>query len=100
MFVGGMKDDTTDDQIKDVFAEYGNIEKIDVVKDKATGKVRGFAFIEFDDYDAVDKAVCKYHSYHTSRFQSKFSLTSEFLEVASPLSLPSKISLFMHILSI
>ena len=60
MFVGGMKDDTTDEQIKEVFAEYGTIEKIDVVKDKATGKVRGFAFIEFDDYDAVDKAVCTY----------------------------------------
>ncbi|GFS24817.1 heterogeneous nuclear ribonucleoprotein A1, partial [Elysia marginata] len=59
MFVGGMKDDTTDDQIREVFSEYGNIEKIDVVKDKITNKVRGFAFIEFDDYDAVDKAVLK-----------------------------------------
>ena len=60
MFVGGMRDDTTDDQIREVFEQFGEMKSIDVVKDKGTGKCKGFAFIEFEDYDSVDRCVCKY----------------------------------------
>lgn len=59
MFVGGLKDDTTEDQIREVFSPFGKIENVDIVTDKTTGKVRGFAFVTFKDYDSVDKAVCK-----------------------------------------
>jgi RNA recognition motif-containing protein len=37
-----------------------SIKEISVIKDKATGKMKGFAFVTFADYDNVDKAVCKY----------------------------------------
>ena len=45
--------------IRQVFAEYGEIEKVEILKDKATNKFRRFCFITFTDYDPVDKAVCK-----------------------------------------
>ncbi|XP_076437514.1 heterogeneous nuclear ribonucleoprotein A1-like 3 [Babylonia areolata] len=57
MFVGGLKDDTTDEMIRETFA--GKIEKLDVIKDKNTGKSRGFCFVTFDDADTVDKYVLK-----------------------------------------
>ena len=60
MFVGGMKDSTSEDDIRNVFGPYGDIKDIAIVKDKQTGKVKGFCFVEFEDYDSVDKAVCKY----------------------------------------
>ena len=60
MFVGGLKEDTTDDQMREVFAEFGNIEDINIITDRMTGKLKGFAFVSFDDHDAVDKAVCKF----------------------------------------
>jgi RNA recognition motif-containing protein len=60
MFVGGMKDGTTEDDIRETFQDYGTIKEISVIKDKATGKMKGFAFVTFADYDNVDKAVCKY----------------------------------------
>lgn len=57
MFVGGMKEDTTEDQVKNAFGDYGNIELVELITDKATGKGKGFGFVTFDDYDPVDKLV-------------------------------------------
>lgn len=59
MFCGGITPDTTEEEMRQVFEEFGAMKSVDVVKDKATGKNRGFAFIEFEDYDSVDKAVLK-----------------------------------------
>lgn len=59
IFVGGLKDYHDEQCLKEHFQQFGNIVSIKILTDKATGRKRGFAFIEFDDYDAVDKAVCK-----------------------------------------
>lgn len=55
IFVGGIKDGTSEDMIRETFS--GNITKIELIKDKVTGKLRGFCFVTFDDSDTVDKHV-------------------------------------------
>lgn len=60
IFVGGLKDNHDDQCLKEYFAKFGNVVSVKILSDRSTGKRRGFAFIEFDDYDAVDKAICKY----------------------------------------
>ena len=38
-----------------IFYRYGNVESVELLTDKQTGKKRGFGFVNFDDYDVVDK---------------------------------------------
>lgn len=57
LFVGGIKDEHEDDDLRQYFSKFGNVTTVNIVNDKDNGKRRGFAFVEFDDYDPVDKVV-------------------------------------------
>merc|ERR1719193_1823404 len=58
IFIGGLKDKPiTEEDIKNHFSQYGNITDCVLMKDKASGNPRGFAFVEFDDHDPVDKMM-------------------------------------------
>lgn len=48
LFVGRLSFDTGSDKLRREFEQYGRIAEVSVVKDKVTGKSKGYAFIEFD----------------------------------------------------
>ncbi|CAF3968941.1 unnamed protein product, partial [Rotaria magnacalcarata] len=56
IFIGGIRDGLDDEKLRKYFEKYGNINDCLLMHDK-DGKTRGFAFIEFDDYDPVDKII-------------------------------------------
>ncbi|CAF1651954.1 unnamed protein product [Rotaria magnacalcarata] len=56
IFIGAIKDELTDDDLKSHFEKYGNIIECKIMKTK-DDKFRGFAFITFDDYDSVDRCI-------------------------------------------
>ncbi|XP_065224805.1 heterogeneous nuclear ribonucleoprotein A1, A2/B1 homolog [Planococcus citri] len=57
IFIAGIKDDVTEEDVSSYFGKYGNIIKVSFVNDKETGKRKNFGFVEFDDYDSVDR-IC------------------------------------------
>ncbi|XP_077996972.1 heterogeneous nuclear ribonucleoprotein A1-like 2 [Glandiceps talaboti] len=56
IFVGGCRD-AEEEQLRELFASVGKVEHVDVIKDRNTGKKKGFAFVTFENEDRADKAV-------------------------------------------
>ncbi|XP_057536346.1 zinc finger CCCH domain-containing protein 25 [Amaranthus tricolor] len=57
VFVGGIPYDLTEGDLLAVFAQYGEIVDVNLVRDKATGKSKGFAFIAYEDQRSTTLAV-------------------------------------------
>lgn len=60
IFVAGLRDDVTEEDITNYFSKYGTVLNVSLVIDKETGRKRGFGFVEFDDYDTVDRICCTF----------------------------------------
>jgi len=56
IFVGNLDFSATEDSIRSLFATYGNVDSVNLVTDRDTGRSRGFAFVEMAEADA-DKAI-------------------------------------------
>lgn len=48
LYVGNINYATTEDELTDLFAEFGNIVAVDIVFDRFTGRSRGFGFVEME----------------------------------------------------
>ena len=58
IYVGNLPWNTTDDDLRELFATYGAVESSAVVNDRETGRPRGFGFVEMGPPDA-DKAIAE-----------------------------------------
>ena len=47
VYLGNLSPETTEQQLRDLVAPFGKIDSVALVMDKATGKTRGFGFVEF-----------------------------------------------------
>ncbi|CAN4086706.1 unnamed protein product [Withania somnifera] len=57
VFVGGIPFDLTEGDLLAVFAQYGEVVDVNLVRDKGTGKSKGFAFIAYEDQRSTNLAV-------------------------------------------
>jgi RNA recognition motif-containing protein len=57
LFVGNLSYSTTDDRIREVFEQYGEVLSATVVRDRATGQSRGFGFVEYGADTAAQTAM-------------------------------------------
>ena len=57
IFVGNLDFSATEASIRSLFEPFGNIERVNLVTDRDTGRSRGFAFVEMTDAAEADKAI-------------------------------------------
>jgi RNA recognition motif-containing protein len=59
IYVSNLSFNVQDEDLKDFFAEYGEVTSAKVITDKFTGKSRGFGFVEMSDNEAAKKAIAE-----------------------------------------
>ncbi|MCI0470336.1 MAG: RNA-binding protein [Candidatus Aminicenantes bacterium] len=57
IYVGNIPREVTDDDLKQAFEAYGQIESVAIIKDKFTGESRGFGFIEMPSASEANAAI-------------------------------------------
>lgn len=57
LFIGGISWDTTEDKLKEHFGNYGDVLSTSVMREKNTGKPRGFGFVVFADPTILDRVL-------------------------------------------
>lgn len=57
VYVGNLNYQTTEDTLRTLFAEYGEVESVSVITDRYTGRSRGFAFVEMGTDEAAQAAI-------------------------------------------
>lgn len=57
LFVGSLDYGVTDQQLNDLFSEYGTVESAKVIVDRETNRSRGFGFVEFSDDEEAKAAM-------------------------------------------
>jgi RNA recognition motif-containing protein len=57
IFVGNLDFAATESSVRSLFEPYGNVERVNLVTDRDTGRSRGFAFVEMTDAAQADQAI-------------------------------------------
>jgi len=61
LFVGNLPWSTTEQELEELFAQYGQVEEVHLPTDRDTGRPRGFGFVTFVEADAAHAAVEALH---------------------------------------
>src|SRR5246500_5659626 len=61
LFVGNLPFSATENDLQDYFATAGTVIAVNIMQDRATGRSRGFAFVEMGSQSEADAAIAQYH---------------------------------------
>ena len=57
LYVGNLSYDTTEDGLRAKFAEAGTVVAVEMIKDRDTGRMKGFAFITMNNQEEAENAI-------------------------------------------
>ena len=57
LYVGNLSYDTTEDTLRTLFAEFGEVQSVNVITDRDSGRSKGFAFVEMASEQAAEASI-------------------------------------------
>ncbi len=57
IYVGNIPHDLTEDELREAFEVYGQVESVSLIKDKFTGESRGFGFVQMAEKEAAQASI-------------------------------------------
>jgi RNA recognition motif-containing protein len=57
LYVGNLSYDTTEDSVRTMFAKAGTVVSVDIIKDRDTGRMKGFAFVTMNSDEDAQNAI-------------------------------------------
>jgi RNA recognition motif-containing protein len=57
MYVGNLAYNVTEEDLTEAFSEFGNVESVNIIKDRFSGQSKGFGFVDMPDNSEADKAI-------------------------------------------
>lgn len=61
LFIGGISWDTDEERLKEYFSKYGEVVEAVIMRDRATGRARGFGFVVFADPIVAERVIMEKH---------------------------------------
>lgn len=57
MYIGNLNYDINEEELQKLFEEYGEVTTVKIIKDKETGRAKGFGFVEMPEKEQANRAL-------------------------------------------
>jgi RNA recognition motif-containing protein len=74
LHVGNLSKSTTQDELRVLFAQAGQVTAVEVIKERKSGESKGFAFVTMSEQTAADQAISMFNAYSLNDHALKVSM--------------------------
>ncbi len=74
IYVGNLNYRTTEEEIHQLFADFGEVKSVQIINDKMSGRSKGFGFVEMDDDAEAKEAI---EALHETEFAERTLVVNE-----------------------
>ncbi|AFY71006.1 RNP-1 like RNA-binding protein [Thalassoporum mexicanum PCC 7367] len=57
IYIGNLSYQATQQDVEEIFNDYGSVKRVQLITDRETGRMRGFGFVDMSDEDEEDNAI-------------------------------------------
>ena len=74
LYVGNLSYDTTPEALQSLFEQAGTVKSVDIIKDRATGRSKGFGFVEMETQSEAENAISQFNGYMLDNRELKVNI--------------------------